>query len=112
MHDVQVVTQREILVDGLDAERGRLARCANPDRLSIPEDLPMFRGMDPGDGLDRHRLAGPVVADQRGNLARIDLEVGAFQRPDAAEAFRDAVCLEYGCALCDGFSYHVLPLPA
>ena len=39
LHDVQVVTEREILVDGLDPERGGLARRANPNRLSVPEDL-------------------------------------------------------------------------
>ena len=49
LHDVQVVTEREILVDGLDAERGGLAGRANPDRLPVPEDLPVLRSVDPGD---------------------------------------------------------------
>ena len=49
LHDVQVVTEREILVDGLDAERGGLAGRADPDRLPVPEDLPVFGSVDPRD---------------------------------------------------------------
>ena len=70
LHDVEVVAEREVLVDGLDPERCGLARGADPHRAPLPEDLPRVGRMDPGDALDRHRLAGAVVADQRGHLAR------------------------------------------
>ena len=90
LHDVQVVTEREILVDGLDPERGGLARGANPNRLSVPEDLPALRSVDPGDALDHHRLAGPVVADERGHLACPYVQVHVDERLHRPEVLRDA----------------------
>jgi hypothetical protein len=43
-----------------------------------------------GEDLHQRRLAGAVVADQGDDLALIDIEVDVGQRPDGAEAFRDA----------------------
>ena len=91
LHDVQVVTESEILVHGLDAERCGLSGGANPDRLPVPEDLPTFGSMDPGDALDHHRLARSVVADECGHLAGADLQIDIGERLNGPEVLRDAV---------------------
>ena len=60
LDDVEVVAQREILVDGLDPERGRVTRRADAHRLALPQDLAGVGRVDPGDALDQHRLAAPL----------------------------------------------------
>ena len=61
LDDVEVVGEREVLVDGLDPERGRVAGLrmwtGGPPRGSRPVGL-----VDAGDALGQHRLAGAVVA--------------------------------------------------
>ena len=68
--DVEVVGQGEVLVDELDPERGGRAGVVDRDRLALEEDLAAVDGVDAGEALDQRRLAGAVVADERGDLAR------------------------------------------
>ena len=78
---VQVGRQREVLVDGLDAQRRGVARaCRSCTTLAVHEDLARVGRVDPGEHLDERGLAGAVVADERGDLAREGLERGAAQR--------------------------------
>ena len=49
LDDVEIVAQREVLVDDLDAEAGRIARAADADRLALPDDLAGIRFVDAGD---------------------------------------------------------------
>ena len=49
LDDVQIVAQRQVLVDDLDPERRRLARAADADGLALPEDLAGVRFVDAGD---------------------------------------------------------------
>src|SRR4029078_10987497 len=86
LDDVEVVAQREVLVDGLDPERGRITRRANPRRLALPQDLAGIGCVDPRDALDEHRLAGAVVAGQGGYLAGGYLEIDVDERVNGAEA--------------------------
>ena len=72
LHDVQVVAQREVLVDGGDAEVGGVLRAVQVDRAALPEDLAVIRLPDAGDRLDQRALARPVVTDERGHLADRD----------------------------------------
>ena len=58
---VEVVREREILVDGLDAELTCLARVCDGDRPAVDCDLAGVGLEDSGDELDQGRLAGPVV---------------------------------------------------
>src|SRR5919204_1788683 len=110
---VEVGRQGKVLVDRLDAGGARIARAVELGGPPAHHDGAAIRAQRAGEDLDQGRLAGAVIADEGYDLARIDLEVDPFQRPDVAEAFRDAVCLEDGCALFDGFSYHVCaPCPA
>ena len=95
LDDVQVVAQREVLVDRRDARAPRRpgarggGRGVPSHRISPPSGRPQ-----PGDGLDQRRLAGAVVADERRDLARRDLEVDVGQRPHRAERLGDPAQLE------------------
>ncbi len=89
LDDVEVVAQGEVLVDDLDAEGGGGPRSVDGDRLVLEGDLPAVDGVDAGDALDQRRLAGTVVAHQRGDLTRIDGEVDVMEHLDGAEALVD-----------------------
>ena len=96
LDDVEVVAEREVLVDDLDARAsprpsGRGSRPACPRRGPRP-----VHRVDPGDALDQRRLAGAVVADERHHLAVAHLEVDVGQRLHRAERLGDAAELEDG----------------
>ena len=57
LDDVEVVAEREILVDDLDPELRRVLRPVDRDRLAVEEDLAGVVAVDPGDALDERRLA-------------------------------------------------------
>ena len=63
---------------------GKLTGCA------VERDLAGVRLVDAGQDLDQRRLAGAVLADQRGDLAGIEREADIVQRAHAGEALRDA----------------------
>ena len=94
LDDVEVVAEREVLVDDLDAEPGRVLRAVDRDLLPVRVHLALVHRVDPGDALDERRLAGAVVADERHDLAGPHLEVDVVEREDRAEALRDASRLE------------------
>ena len=94
LDDVEVVAEREILVDDLDPELGRVLRAVDRDPLAVEEDLAAVDRVDAGDALDQRRLAGAVVADERHDLAVAHLEVDVVERLHRAEVLRDAAQLE------------------
>ena len=94
LDDVEVVAEREILVDDLDPELRRVLRAGDVTRLALEEDLAGVDRVDAGDRLDQRRLAGAVVADERHHLALAHLEVDVAQRLDGAERLRDPAELE------------------
>ena len=96
LDDVEVVAEREILVDDLDPELRRVLRAVDVDRVAVEHDLAAVRCMDAGDALDQRRLAGAVVADEGHDLTGPDLELDVRERLDGAEALRDPVKLEQG----------------
>ncbi len=53
LDDVQVVAEREVLVDRLDAERLGITRAVEVDRLAVPEDLAAIRRPEASDRLDQ-----------------------------------------------------------
>ena len=57
-------------------------------------DRALLRRQDPGDRAQRRRLAGAVGADQRDDLARVDLERDALERLDRAVEGVDVLDLE------------------
>ena len=82
LDDVEVVAQREVLVHDLDAQRGGVLRGVDGDRLALEQDLAGVDRVDADDALDERGLAGAVVADERGHLARVDVEVDVVQDVD------------------------------
>src|SRR5919109_1029954 len=93
-HDVEVVRQREILVDDLDPETRRVARAVNVHGCAFDQHVALVEGVDPGDALDQRRLAGAVVADERHDLARTNLEVDPVERLHGAERLRGVFDLQ------------------
>ena len=86
LHDVEVVAQREVLIDDLDAELGRVTGGVDRDRLAVEAVLAGVGGVDAADALDQRGLAGAVVADERGDLAGVGGEVHITEDLDGAEA--------------------------
>ncbi len=94
LDDVEVVAEREVLVDDLDPELGRVLRPVDRDRLAVEDDLAAVGRVDAGDALDQRRLAGAVVADEGHHLTRPHLEVDVGERMHRAEVLRYAAKLE------------------
>jgi len=100
--DVEVVAEREVLVDRGDPERRDVARAVDRHLVAVEEVLPDVDGVGPGDGLDERGLARAVVADESHHLARIDLEVDVGQRLDGAEPLAHPAQLQDGLPLGHG----------
>ena len=94
LDDVQVVAQREILVDRRDAEILGVLRPVETYGFALPEDLALAGLPQSGNGLDRHRLAGAVVARERGDLSGRHLEVDLVEGLDGAEHLAHAPQLQ------------------
>jgi hypothetical protein len=62
--------------------------------VAFEKDLAGVRDVDAGDGLDEGRLAGTVVADQRYDFGRIDIEVHIRQRLHGAKVLADVAELQ------------------
>ncbi len=94
--DVQGRRDREGLVDGLDAVVAGVERRLEGHRLAVEHDLAGARCLGTGQALDQRRLAGAVVADDREDLARVELEVDGVQRDDVAVGLDDVDGLQDG----------------
>ena len=93
-YNVEVVAEREVLVDGCDAERGGVAGSGDLDLLALEEHAPFVGQLDAGDRLDQGGLAGAVVADDRHDLTCVQVEVDVLERLNLAEALADALGLQ------------------
>ena len=89
--DVQVVAQREVLVDGRDPERHRFVGPRDRDGVALEQDLPGVGVVDSGDHLHERGLAGAVVADERHDLARSNAEVHTLESLHGPEALADVL---------------------
>src|SRR5690606_9900943 len=65
LDDVEVLAEREVLVDDLDAEAGGLAGTGDPHRAALEAVLPRVERVDAADALDEGRLSRAVVAHER-----------------------------------------------
>ena len=65
-------------------------------RLAVDQDLAFVRAVDAGQDLDEGRFAGAVLADQRGDLARIEGDADVVECLDAREDLRNAAHFENG----------------
>src|SRR4051794_24358428 len=84
--DVEGRADGEGLVDGLDPVATGVDRRLHLDGLTVHEDLALVGDDGAREALDQRRLAGAVVADDREDLARHQLEVGAAERGHVAVA--------------------------
>jgi hypothetical protein len=91
---VQVVTQRQILVDSRYSEIGRAPGTSDGAGTSLEEELPRIGLVDAGDDLDERGLAGPVVAHQGHDLATRHRDVDILKRLDSPETLRDSSAFE------------------
>ena len=89
LDDVEVVAQREILVDDLDPQANGVLRAVDVDLLALEQDGAAIDRMDARDALDQRGLPRTVVADERHHLAGAHLEVDISESLDRAERLRD-----------------------
>ena len=85
----QVVAEREVLVDDLDAMLARLDRPVEDDFLSVDPDGAVRGAEISGDDLDQRRLAGAVVAHKADNLRLVEAERNIVEGLDGAEVLRN-----------------------
>ncbi len=84
--NIEIVGERQILVDGLDAFLARVDRQGEMAASALKINLALVGLVDAGDALDERRLAGAVVAEQSHNLAGKDVPAHRIDRRQAAEA--------------------------
>src|SRR5438445_5300959 len=101
LDDVEIVGQREVLVDRLDTEARGVARGVDVDGMALPGDLAVVYLVDARDALGEHRLAGAVVPAQGGHLAGRDVQVDVVQRLDRTEMLVQLPNLQQRLASCD-----------
>ncbi len=80
--------ESEVLVDNLDAERGRFPRVADVNAAAFPVNLAALRLIDTGNALDQDRFSGAVIAHQCGHLTGRHLKVDADKGLNCPEACR------------------------
>src|SRR5690606_33770838 len=96
--DVEGGRDGEVLVDGLDACPPGVHGAAELHPLPVQVDLPLVGDERPAQRLDQAGLACAVVADDREDLAGVELEVATRDRGDAAVALHEPPGLEDGGA--------------
>src|SRR3954469_554957 len=82
---VDVVGQRQRLIDGLDAESLGVARAPDFHFLAIDQNVAGVGLIGAGKDLDQRRLAGAVMAEQSHHFAGEKIDSDAVDRLDAAE---------------------------
>ena len=82
--------QREVLVDHPEPGRDRVARRAEGDGRPVEQDLAGVRPVEPGQDVHQRALAGAVLAEQRVDLARAQVEVDLVVGDDAGKGLDDA----------------------
>ena len=93
---IDVVGQRQLLVDRLDPVLLRVARVVDRDRFAVDEDLARIRRVGARQRVHQGRLAGPVAADEGDDLARVEVHADAVDGVDAAEGHADVAHLHQG----------------
>ena len=81
--------QLEVLVDHADAVADGVARLVDVDRPTVDPDLAAVGAIEAGEDVHQRRLAGAVLAEQRVQLARTELELRVVEGDRGAEALVD-----------------------
>src|SRR5260370_20506391 len=96
--DVEARYEIELLVDRGDSGGLRFARIAERDGLAVDLNLSLVRQMRARQDVHQRRLARAVLAEQRMDLAGIEREIDAAQRPRAAKTLGDSARRQNGRA--------------
>ena len=83
------VDQLEVLVDHADAVAVGIARGADDDLLAVDEDLSLVGEVNAREHVHERGFAAAVFAEQRQDLAPVDIEPDAVIGDDGAEALGD-----------------------
>src|SRR5262249_15488973 len=94
---VQVVAERQVLVDGGDPQLGHVAWPGDVRGPALEAELAAIGEVDARDYFDQRRFAGAIVSDQRHDLAGVDLEIDLGERLHGAEALADTPQLQQQC---------------
>ena len=78
-----------MLMDHTNPQVIGVFRGIDGDFLSIDKDLPLFRIIDPGDGIHQGRLAGSVFPQQGKDLSLVHFQGNIFIGCNIAKSFRD-----------------------
>ena len=92
--DVERRRDGEVLIDGFDTGAARVSWGVEMRAFAVEEDLPLVGLQRARECLDQCRLAGAVVADDREDLSRVQLEIGPIQGGDVSVAFDDPARFE------------------
>jgi hypothetical protein len=76
-----------------DAQRARLGRAVDLDRLAVEPDGPAVGLMHPGEDLHKGALAGTVLPDQRVDLAGPEIQRHVIKGLRGREPLRDPLQL-------------------
>ena len=87
--DRHVGGEGEFLIDRDDAGALGVVRRSEGDRFAIELDFARIGALRAGKDLEQGRLAGAVLAEQRVNLRRPDVEVSILERQHARKALAD-----------------------
>ena len=97
--DGEVVGQREVLIDRLDAAIARFVRRAERHGPPVEQDVALVVAEHARDRLDDRRFARAIVARQRDHFAGEHVERNAVERLYRAEPFGDVLDHEDGLRL-------------
>ena len=92
--DAEVLDQRQVLVDRLDAVGAGIARRGEMRLLAVDDDRAAVGLVKAREDFDQGGLAGAIVADQRQHLPLTELDADVDERRDGAEALADVAHLE------------------
>jgi hypothetical protein len=87
----QIIGQRQILVDDLNADGAGIHRSGEMNLLVLEQNLAVRGREIARDDLHQCRLAGAVVAHQADDFAGSDREIDMGQGPDGAEFLPDVL---------------------
>ena len=98
--DVEIVGEREVLINRLDAVAARIHRRRERDRRAVEDDLAVVGLVDSRHTFDQRRLARAVVAEQADDLAAPHLQAHAVDRRQPAETLAQVADLQQRVGHC------------
>src|SRR5260370_32528540 len=84
---IQVITQRQVLVDGSYSQRVGGLRRRNCHILSFKSDCPAIRVVHPADDFRQRGFACAIVANQSTDLTGVYFKIDTIERDDRSESF-------------------------